>query len=282
MNLVKDILYSVQNNISREPDYIRNIIKEIVQDYALNFIYSSDYKYLIFTGGSCLKKVYGLNRLSEDLDFDCPVDKLFNIVDFSNDLANYFKNLGYTDLTYKISGNNKTTIIKFDIANIKDELPQNISSNLVYLRCDFSEILYEGYKIEVNPIDTNNFSFFVINYDFTTLFANKIVAFLERDFYKGKFQNVPFKGRDVYDLFWMTSQSIRKESKIRPNRVVLFNRLKNNDINIISKELITKLGSIDSTSLYNDLLPLVSSKEYLNSFVENYKEYLTEKLPDLL
>ncbi len=39
--------------------------------YILNFIYNdSQYKNLIFTGGTCLRKIYGLSRLSEDLDFD--------------------------------------------------------------------------------------------------------------------------------------------------------------------------------------------------------------------
>ena len=54
----------------RDRLFIRNVLKEELQNFILNFIYTSKYKDLIFTGGTCLRKNYGLNRLSEDLDFD--------------------------------------------------------------------------------------------------------------------------------------------------------------------------------------------------------------------
>ena len=51
--------------------FVRSALKEVLQDYVLNFVYNNKtYKDLIFTGGTCLRKVYGLPRLSEDLDFD--------------------------------------------------------------------------------------------------------------------------------------------------------------------------------------------------------------------
>ena len=50
---------------------IRNKLKEYLQDIILYIIYSNKkYKDLIFYGGTLLRKVYGLNRLSEDLDFE--------------------------------------------------------------------------------------------------------------------------------------------------------------------------------------------------------------------
>ncbi|MEW6103904.1 MAG: nucleotidyl transferase AbiEii/AbiGii toxin family protein [bacterium] len=50
---------------------IRNYLKEHLQLYILDFVYNRSYgKELIFTGGSCLRFCFGLNRVSEDLDFD--------------------------------------------------------------------------------------------------------------------------------------------------------------------------------------------------------------------
>src|SRR3990167_1977552 len=51
--------------------WVRTLLKEPIQDYILHFVYnSSKYKQFIFTGGTALRKLYGLPRLSEDLDFD--------------------------------------------------------------------------------------------------------------------------------------------------------------------------------------------------------------------
>ena len=52
--------------------YIRSLLKEFLQIYVLNFIYLNQIynKVFVFTGGTCLRHCFGLNRLSEDLDFD--------------------------------------------------------------------------------------------------------------------------------------------------------------------------------------------------------------------
>ena len=73
------MIYKELENILKEEKlkgtpngYIRNLLKEYLQIYVLYFIYtSSDYnKNLIFTGGTCLRHFFGLERLSEDIDFD--------------------------------------------------------------------------------------------------------------------------------------------------------------------------------------------------------------------
>ncbi len=282
MNLSQELLTAGQNNSNLNPDYVRNLVKEILQDYALNYIYSSDYKRLIFTGGTCLKKNYGLNRLSEDLDFDIENNYDFKIEDFSKNLTDYFLNLDFKNVTYKIAKNNKTVLLKFDLSDIKTTNDLNITSNVVYLRCDFAIIDYEGYEVSVNPINTQNFSFFVKNYNLATLFSNKIGAFLQRDFYKGSQQKFPFKGRDVYDLFWLTSLSIKQSGEIKPNIEALKNRLAPKSIDEIRNEVVDKLNIVDPQYIYEDLLPLVSSRDYLENFIENYKPYLLEKLPSLI
>ncbi len=46
-------------------------MKEVLQAYVLDYLYNHpSYRRLNFYGGTCLHVVYGLNRLSEDLDFD--------------------------------------------------------------------------------------------------------------------------------------------------------------------------------------------------------------------
>lgn len=51
--------------------YQRNLIKDKLQNYILYFVYNSkDFQDLVFTGGTCLRKIYNLPRLSENLNFD--------------------------------------------------------------------------------------------------------------------------------------------------------------------------------------------------------------------
>ena len=97
----------------RNPLYIRNLCKEELQNYILSYIYnSSKYRNLIFTGGTCLRKIYGLPRLSEDLDFDFTTP--FSLDMFSNDIQDYFMgDLQYKNMTAKNSSNENTIFIKF-------------------------------------------------------------------------------------------------------------------------------------------------------------------------
>jgi len=52
-------------------DFKRVLLKEALQAYVLEYLYNHPaYRRLNFYGGTCLHVVYGLNRLSEDLDLD--------------------------------------------------------------------------------------------------------------------------------------------------------------------------------------------------------------------
>ena len=95
----------------------RNILKEYLQDIILSIIYNSYYKDLIFYGGSCLRKIYNLNRLSEDLDFETtkPVD----LDDLKNTLLNYFKTEKLEMVSALVQSNNNINrcTLKFEVMN---------------------------------------------------------------------------------------------------------------------------------------------------------------------
>lgn len=150
--------------------------KEKLLDQILDFIYNSSFNHLIFTGGTCLRKVYGLNRLSEDLDFDFSKSGSFDIADFAKKAGEFFK------VETKISGNEQTVFLKFP--------------NDIFVRCDFSQSDYTSKDVQKSLIFADNRQFFVNAYTLPVLFANKAAAFLTRNFFKGKFQKVPFKGRE--------------------------------------------------------------------------------------
>lgn len=243
--------------------YQRNLIKERLQDEILNFIYNNGtYNELIFTGGTCLRKVYGLNRLSEDLDFDIPTDMPFNIKMFAKDLGKYLS------VDTKISGNNATVFVKF---------PDNI-----FVRCDFSKVTTKEYQAQKNLISADNRQFFVNAYDLPTLYANKIVAFLNRNFFKGKFQKIPFKGRDVYDIYWLLQLSAKTGYTLKPNIKRLITLLEKDTLPEIKDLVKNKVGLVDPQFVYDDLYPLIESKEFLDQFLQDFKKVVMNQLDYVL
>lgn len=243
--------------------YQRNLIKERWQDEILSFVCNNGmYNNLIFTGGTCLRKAYGLNRLSEDLDFDIPVEMPFDIKKFTNDLGKYLS------ADTKISGNNATVFVKF---------PDNI-----FVRCDFSKITTEEYQIQKNLITADNRQFFVNAYDLPTLYANKIVAFLNRNFFKGKFQEIPFKGRDIYDLYWLLQLSAKSGYTLKPNAGRLSALLEKKSLPEIRELVKNKIGLVDPQFVYDDLYSLIESKEFLNQFLQDFRKTIINQLDYVL
>lgn len=249
-----------------KPLYLRNLLKEELQNYVLQFIYNNAvYRDLIFTGGTCLRKIYGLPRLSEDLDFDFTGD--FDIKTFSKDVKAYFK----SDLQYavetKISGKENTVFIKLPIMKslgFKNE-------EVLFVRCDFSKEVLGGYAVETNAISTKDFTFFVRNYDLPTLFANKIFAFLSRDYFKGGQQTVPFKARDIFDLVWFLERVKNSGGKFEPN----WKRLEKAFPDVSQKELVAriieKVEKINEREIKLDLEPFVESSQSVDDFSNAFK-----------
>jgi predicted nucleotidyltransferase component of viral defense system len=233
----------------------RNKIKEGLQDKILEFIYNStSFNKLIFTGGTCLRKVYGLNRLSEDLDFDYSSSDGFDLNNFAKQVQDNFK------INTKLSGNRQTVFLKFP--------------NDIFLRCDFSVADTKSTEVIQSVIMAANKQFFVSSYILPVLFANKIDAFLNRNFFKGKFQKIPFKGRDVYDLFWLLQLSAKSGYTLKPD----FSRLDGD----VKKKVIQKIGLIDTKFVYEDLYPLIDDQNFLDQFLSGFAKSIVSQIDFVL
>ncbi len=69
IQLMQETLNTLDPALPNETKRIH--LKELLQAYTLDFIYNhAEYRRLNFYGGTCLHTVYGLNRLSEDIDLD--------------------------------------------------------------------------------------------------------------------------------------------------------------------------------------------------------------------
>lgn len=250
--------------------YQRNLIKEKLQDYILNFVYNSEkYKKLIFTGGTCLRKIYSLPRLSEDLDFD--YSQNFDINDFKKGIENYLSiKEQIPNVTTKVANNKRTIFVKF--------LQEN--KEIIFVRCDFS-LASSKAGTEVNPYYSEKYNFFILSYDLKTLFTNKIEAFLERVFFKGSDQKISFKGRDFFDIVWFIQLSAKMRFELKPDWKRLENDLKRSKQEIINN-IIEKVKRINKKDVLSNLSPFIESDIEVQNFANSFSDVIINKINMLI
>jgi len=274
--MLEQILKTLSDDKKRQgltSDVIKNILKEILQLYSLDFIYNSVYgKDLIFTGGSALRICYGLNRLSEDLDFDLEEDKKIDKEFLVNDIINYFKKrLSFQKIEATISGKEKKIYLKFPI--LYDlELARRTESEKLYVKLEIAENISKYYQTEFLPVSRFNLNFVVKVYTLETLMASKIIAILKRTFRKGKGNKVTFKGRDYYDLLWFLQKGVEPNIK-RLNDVLGISQKKD-----IYEQLFEKIKNINPNYLKEDILPLFEDTRFVEVYCKNYKEMIKKYL----
>jgi predicted nucleotidyltransferase component of viral defense system len=99
----------MQNVLAQKDPLLANetkrvILKEFLQAYTLDFLYNHPvYRKLNFYGGTCLHIIYGLNRLSEDIDLDN--SNGIDLGELKEDLLTFYRtNSGYAEVVDNFSG----------------------------------------------------------------------------------------------------------------------------------------------------------------------------------
>lgn len=256
--------------------YQRSALKEYLQVSVLNFIYTNA-KYkdkLIFTGGTCLRHFYGLQRLSEDLDFDCL--KQIEAFELADDLKSYFvSKLQYKDLTVALKQQERQVLLKFPVLRSLG-LATASESDLLYIKSDLSPAIGTSFKTQKTAKSVFGYNFVAMHYDLTGLFAGKIAAILNRNLLIGKENKPTIKGRDFFDFLWYLNQEVEIDVK------QVRERLRDPSLTAekIQQALDDKIKlacTTFKTDFKNDLLPFISSAEFVEDFVDNYwAEYKRE------
>ena len=250
---------------------IRNQLKEYLQYFALDFIYNSEFKNLIFYGGSCLRIIYDLPRMSEDLDFEAEDTVNFNAL--AKGLRDHFQK----DLKLKEKFSSKK---EKGINRIFLSFPIMYELGLSPNKNESLKI-----KVEIRPEPKTYFeklnttlamkskygkSFVIKHYDLPTLFASKLAAILDRPqkgfTVGGPEKEINFKGRDFYDLIWYM------ERGILPNEEML----KANGINDPVREVFDKISVFISQAdmkkgLEKDLGALFISQNFVENFAATFR-----------
>jgi predicted nucleotidyltransferase component of viral defense system len=224
--------------------------KDYIQDILLYIFYSIVGRDLVFKGGTCLYKVYGLNRFSEDLDFS--VSRHFKIEKFINKTLEEAARL-------KVFGKIKT----FDSYQIQHNINLEFKGPLyngnpktqTFIGLDIStrsKPMMPPEKHILDPPYRDISSFDIFAMDMNEIIVEKISATYSRK-----------KARDVYDIWFLL-----KHKKIRIDYSLLNKKLKKSKVEFDKDIFLTKVGEKES-SWKTDLGPLIGGELPLFSQVKN-------------
>ncbi|MFA5855646.1 MAG: nucleotidyl transferase AbiEii/AbiGii toxin family protein [Candidatus Gracilibacteria bacterium] len=275
--MIKEILKKLVAEKRRAgvPDFvIVNCLKEVLQFPVLNFIYTSEeYKRsFIFTGGSCLRICHSLPRLSEDLDFDLSARDFGNLdlEKMGATLVEYFQKNFLLDLSYRVQGSSRL-YLKFKI--LKElGISYEEGSDFLYVKIEPAISQFKKFDTELTPVSSYGFNFLLKSYDLKFLMTGKIMAILERQWFKGKENVVNIKGRDFYDLYWYLNKNVT------PDFLSLSEKFSINNVATLQKVLKKKIEEIDVMLLAYDLKNFFTDQSFVIDFCKNYKEIMKKYL----
>ncbi len=244
-------------------ELIKNLLKEYLQDIILSVIYNDEeFKNLIFYGGTCLRKLYNINRLSEDLDFES-----HNPIDL-NDLKNVFLKYFQIEKLNKVSASiqkgehvNRCTL-KFEI--LYDLGLSDHKNEKLHVKVEVNENPLGDFSTESTPYGQDIYSCVIKHYGLETLMAGKMIACISRVFKKGD-TGVSIKGRDFYDLIWYM------QKRVSPNEKV-FKAIDSNKDKVF-KKLDNMIKDIKSKDLLIDLEPLFENNKFIIDWCNNFHNF---------
>ncbi|MBI2463732.1 nucleotidyl transferase AbiEii/AbiGii toxin family protein [Candidatus Peregrinibacteria bacterium] len=251
-----------------DAETMRNAMKEELQFYVLNFIYHHpQYNKWIMYGGSALRIIHKLHRMSVDLDFEVShsvTDKFLKKL--KKEIENYFMNTYGASadfLTIKITPG-RGLLVKFHVGK---ELSLGHSSNQVHVKIDLNHFFAPKTVIERWPINHGQLSFVIVTYNMSSLMASKLAAIFLRG--ARGVGNVVYeeKGRDIYDLLWYMGK------KIVPDFDYLIAKgIDIKDPRILFDKLTLQMNKVSDSNLKNDLSPLFADSTFITNWLKNWRE----------
>jgi hypothetical protein len=272
-------------------DVRQNKLKEALQYLVLDFIYHHhEFHKWVMYGGSALRIIHGLDRMSVDLDFEIAdeVDKGF-LEKLKAEIEKYFveKYGTTTDFLILKTISTRSLLLKF---NVGDFLNLGHISKQVHVKIDLNHFVAPKTVTEHRPISHGQTSFVILTYNKGALMASKIAAILLRE-ERGVGNNTyDYKGRDIYDLLWYMKEKttpdfdylnakLEEKKKAIPDIRTLFDKL---TIDILNYEKMDACLKDDLSYLFEnphqfDIWSRTWRDSYLR-YLNNYKIRTITKL----
>lgn len=251
-----------------DAETLRNALKEELQFYVLNFIYHhSEYSKWIMYGGSALRIIHGLDRMSVDLDFEVAHVVTENFLEeLKKEVEDYFVNTYGANadfLTIKIT-TGRGLLLKFHVGK---ELSLGHSSNQVHVKIDLNHFVAPKTVTERRPINRDQLSFVILTYNMSALMASKLAAIFLRGTRGVGAAVYEEKGRDIYDLLWYMGK------KAVPDFDYLIAKgIDVKDPRALFDKLTFQMNRVSDENLKQDLMPLFVNISYIENWLKNWLE----------
>lgn len=195
---LKDIVLQYPKNL-QQPQFVRSILREYLEISILEYISrSTSAEKLTFIGGTSLRLIHGIDRWSEDLDFDCKEFSKGEFDRLSDGIVRYLSNMGF-DVARLPVNTEKLNAFR-SVLNFPGLLQQLGLTGHPDERFKMKiEAQDQGvdYKAAAEEIQRANFQFKIRTAPVSTLLSMKLSAILSRS-----------KGRDYYDALFLMRKTI--------------------------------------------------------------------------
>jgi predicted nucleotidyltransferase component of viral defense system len=253
----------------RSEDSILVALKETLQHYILNFIYTSkNYSHLTMYGGTVLRIGYDLPRMSEDLDFQ--THKRLDLAEFAEEIKKHFKDTYSFDIEVKNrSSSGKDTAVLF--------VKFNILENFGFTEIKFTKLQI---RLDINYFKKANefiadtvpggkgteLAYTIKTYPLSTLMASKTVAFLKRDARGIGDILTNVKPRDVYDMMWYMSRGTMPDLEYLKAKNINFNTFLD-----FRDKIKLRANKIEDHAFRNDLSQFFYNSSELDDWLSNWR-----------
>lgn len=195
---IKQLLPYYPKPIADNAAFHKHILKEYVELLSLEHLSQSAFSpQLVFIGGTCLRLVHGIDRFSEDLDFDCKNLSQDDFVRMTDSLVDYLHGNGLT-AEVRDKENARLTAYRSNIyfPGLLIELNLTGHREERFLMKDEAQDQGVLYTPEIAIVNRNGFLFSVSVPSKGVLLSMKLSALLTRA-----------KGRDFYDVIFLWQQT---------------------------------------------------------------------------
>jgi len=281
--MIQPAIQDFINKYRATPLKKKDILRDILQHSALlGLARRNFFEHAAFYGGTALRILYGLDRLSEDLDFSLlKPDPNFDFSPFLDGLEKEMSSFGFqieTQLKKKeppiLSAFVKANTLKL-LLTIEDSHHLAIHPDeKIAIKLEIDTTPPPGFGVQTELV-LNPTPFYVLTYAPADLFAGKMHAILCRQWKKR------VKGRDWYDLIWFIKNKIPLHLDHLTARMIQSKHLEANqqlDAHKLTHLLQERAALIDWEQAKSDVKPFLSDPQQLNIWSEKFFLELIRKI----
>lgn len=231
---LQSILVYYPPQIAANASFHKHILKEYIELLALEHLSQSPYATkIVFIGGTNLRLILGLDRFSEDLDFDCKQLNAEEFILMTDALVEYLR-LNGLQLELRDKENPRLTAYRRNIYFPELLFDMNLTGHREERFLMKIEDQGVNYTPQTAMVSRNGFFFPVTVPSKSTMLSMKLAALLARA-----------KGRDFYDSIFLWQQ-------VQPDYDFLRQRCGIGDPEALKKAINDKLDTVDLVQKQKD------------------------------